>query len=75
MDWLEPFRRDTERIRQENVKMREGTEKIRQENEKIREETEKLREQNEKLARIEEDLRIKRLIREVLQELDDNQTL
>jgi predicted nucleic acid-binding Zn-ribbon protein len=32
MDWLEPFRRDTERIRQETIKIREETEKLREEN-------------------------------------------
>jgi hypothetical protein len=50
-DWLEPFRRDTERLR---------------------EVSRKLKEYNEKRDRILEDRRIKRLIREVIQELDDH---
>jgi hypothetical protein len=62
-DWLEPFRRDTERLRQENIKFAEETDRI-------REESERIREANKKLHRIEEDERIKRLIREVIRELD-----
>jgi hypothetical protein len=65
MDWLEPLRQDTERIRQENIKIREETERL-------REVSRKLKEHNEKRDRILEDRRIKRLIREVIQELDDH---
>jgi hypothetical protein len=67
-DWLEPLRQDTERIRQENIKIREETEKIREGNRKFKE-------QKRKLDRILEDIRIKRLIREVIQEIKDEETL
>jgi len=36
MDWLEPLRQDTERIRQENIKIREETERLREENRKLK---------------------------------------
>jgi hypothetical protein len=75
IDWLEPLRQDTERIRQENIKIREETEKIREETEKIREGNRKFKEQKRKLDRILEDRRIKRLIREVIQEIKDEETL
>ena len=36
MDWLEPLRQDTERIRQENIKIREETERLRESNQKLK---------------------------------------
>lgn len=35
MDWLEPLRQDTERIRQENIKMKEETKRLREMNRKL----------------------------------------
>jgi len=37
MDWLEPLRKDTERMRQENIEMRKETDRMRKETEKLRE--------------------------------------
>lgn len=53
MDWLEPLRKDTERIRQENIEIRKETEKLRQTNIELKKATEKLRElDNKKLKEI-----------------------
>ena len=52
MDWLDPFRQDTERIRQETIKIKEETIKIKEETEKLREENKRLREGNKQLKNI-----------------------
>ena len=36
MDWLEPLRQDTERIKQENIRIRKETERLREENLKLK---------------------------------------
>ena len=32
MDWLEPLKKDTERIRQQNIEIRKETERLREQN-------------------------------------------
>jgi TalC/MipB family fructose-6-phosphate aldolase len=68
MDWLEPLRLDTERIRQQNIKMREETQKMREETQKIREANQKIREANQKLREINSKEILKGIIKESIQE-------